>query len=121
MPLIALGIGLLGRDSTAPWLPWSYALVFIASGASVAGSAIARTGYLLDVAPAAQRPLYLGFTNTVFGLVRFGSLVSGLIVDRIGFGALFVVSASFYGLALLLSLTTMAEPRVEKELAAQEA
>jgi MFS family permease len=112
MPLIALALGMLGGPvEGAPWLPWAYALVFVASGASLAGVGIARTNYLLDVAPAAQRPLYLGFTNTVFGLARFGSLVNGLIVDWAGFETLFIVSAGFYGLALLLSLTTMAEPR----------
>ena len=112
MPLIALGIGLLGKGMpvAVPWLSWAYALVFATSGAFVAGSNIARTGYLLDVAPPARRSLYLGFTNTLLGMAQFAALASGLIVDWAGFAVLMILSACLYGLALVLSFT-MAEPR----------
>ena len=112
MPLIALGIGLLGSRTSAavPLLSWVYALVFVVSGAFVAAAGIARTGYLLDVAPAAQRSLYLGFSNTLLGVIRFGALASGLIVDWAGFSVLMALSAGFYGLAFVLALV-MPEPR----------
>ena len=114
MPLIALGIGGLGRGaSSAPWLSWAYALVFMASGSYAAASLIARTGYLLDVTPPAQRSLYLGFSNTILGVVRFAAMVSGLIADWAGFAVLMIVSACFYGLALLLSFA-MIEPRASE-------
>jgi MFS family permease len=115
MPLVALGIGWLGGGTPAavPWLSWAYALVFMVSGAYVAGGGIARTGYLLDVTPPAQRPLYLGFSNTLLGVVRFAAMASGLLVDWAGFAALMVVSASFYGAALLLSFA-MVEPRASE-------
>ena len=76
----------------------------------MAAGNIARPGYLLDIAPPAQRPLYLGFTNTLFGVARFATLASGLIVDWAGFNVLLVISACFYGLSLLFSLI-MVEPR----------
>jgi MFS family permease len=112
VPLIALGIGLLGSMSTAaaPWQPWAYALVFLVSGISVAASGIARTGYLLDIAPPAQRPFYMGFTNTLRGMTQFAALASGLLVDWAGFAALMVVSACFYALALVYTFV-MPEPR----------
>ena len=96
--------------ATVPWRSWAYALVFVVSGISVAASNIARNGHLLDLAPAAQRPLYLGFTNTLRGLAQFAALASGLIVDWAGFAVLMILSACFYGLAMACSLV-MSEPR----------
>ncbi len=111
-PLIALSIGLLGTvtEVVIPSLSWVYALVFVVSGAFGAASNIASKGYLLDVAPPAQRPLYLGFANTLLGITRFAALASGLFVDWAGFAALMILSACFYGLALLFAIV-MPEPR----------
>ena len=114
MPLIALGIGRLGSGAAAAsWLSWAYALVFMFSGAYMAGGGIARTGYLLDVTPPAQRSLYLGFSNTILGVIRFAALVSGLIADWAGFAVLMLLSACFYGLSLVLSFV-MTEPRASE-------
>jgi hypothetical protein len=111
MPLIALGIGWLGSGpAAAPWLRWAYALVFLVWGAYMAGAMIARTGYMLDVTPPAQRSLYMGFGNTLLGLMRFAAMASGLLADWAGFAVLMIVSASFYGLSLLLTFA-MPEPR----------
>ena len=55
MPLVALGIGQLGSSAPAPWLSWAYALVFVLSGAYMAGAMIGRTGYLLDVTQGMDR------------------------------------------------------------------
>ena len=112
MPLLAISIGALGSGSlqAAGWLAGLYTLVFVASGAYATGSAIGNMGYLLDIAPPAQRPLYLGFTNTVFGIGIFTSSLGGLIVDWAGFATVLALSAGFYGLALFFSLL-MSEPR----------
>lgn len=118
VPLIALGIGLLGNRPAAavPLLSWAYALVFVVSGIFAAASNIASKGYLLDVAPSAQRSLYLGFANTLLGIARFAALASGLLVDWAGFAVLMILSACFYGLALAFS-SMMPEPRVSGILA----
>jgi len=121
MPLVALGIGWLGErtPAAAPWLSWAYGLVFAVFGAYMAGAMIARTGYMLDVIPPAQRSLYMGFGNTLLGVVRFAAMASGLIADWAGFAVLMGLSASFYGLSLLLSFV-MIEPREAKERPAHE-
>ena len=102
--------GLGGGAQAAPWLSWAYMLGFIFSGSYVAAAGIARTGYLLDVTPPAQRSLYLGFNSTLLGVVRFAALISGLIADWAGFAVLMGVAACFHGLALLLAFL-MIEPR----------
>jgi len=111
-PILALMFGWL--DSAAPastaWLTYAFALVFLAAGMFGPGSAMGLTNYLLDVAPDEQRPLYLAFTNTLFGLARFMGLLGGLIVDWAGFDILFGAAAIFYLIAFLLSIR-LAEPR----------
>ncbi len=112
MPLTALGLGRLGATNPAllTGLAYIYPVVFIAGGAFGSGSAIGNTNYLLDIAPPAQRSLYLGFTNTLFGVGIFTSALGGLIVDWAGFDVLLLVSVLFYLVAGLLSLRLI-EPR----------
>jgi MFS family permease len=112
IPVIALAIGRLGagNPSLLPWLSYLYIAVFAASGAFGAGSTTGNMSYLLDIAPHTQRALYVGFTNTLFGIGVFTSSLGGLIVDWAGFTTLMAIAALFYVLALFLSLR-MAEPR----------
>ena len=112
LPLLAL---LLGGWATRvpgaiPWLTYAYATIFVVGGAVRASSIIGYTEYLLDLAPAPQRTLYLGFTSTVLGLGTFSAMLGGPIVDLAGYPAVMVFAALFYGLALALSLS-LAEPR----------
>jgi len=111
-PILALVFGWLHSAAPAStvWLSYAFALVFLAAGMFGPGSAMGLTNYLLDVAPDEQRPLYLAFTNTLFGLARFAGVLGGLIVDWVGFNVLFGAAATFYLTAFVLSLT-LAEPR----------
>jgi len=114
MPVCALGIGALYKavPDSRLWLAWGFAAVFGAAGAFSSGSSIGNINYLFDIAPPKQRALYLGFTNTIFGIGIFSSVLGGLIVDWAGFTVLLSLSAVFYGVAFLLSMT-MAEPRTQ--------
>ncbi len=105
IPLSALGVGLLAAHQATlpPWLPYLYTLVFIAYGAFSAASAIGGMNYLLDIVPSAERSLYLGFNSTIFGIVRFSALASGLIVDWVGYREVILVGACFFALSLILS------------------
>ena len=46
-----------------------------------------------------ERPLFLGFTNTLFGVVRVALMFSEVIVERAGFAVLLWMSTGFYVLA----------------------
>ncbi len=111
MPLVALVVGLL-REAVdgMPWVGYLFTLVFIAAGAFGTGSGIGNMNYLLDIAPPRRRPLYLGFTNTLFGIGIFTSALGGVIAEWAGFTALMVIAAVLYAAALSLSLM-MVEPR----------
>lgn len=112
-PVMALAVVAILRAAPASvaWLPYAYALIFIVMGAFSAGSGIGITNYLLDVAPDAERPLYLAFNNTLFGLLRFSAALGGVLMDQAGFAALQGVTAAAGGVALVLAFS-LSEPRV---------
>jgi MFS family permease len=110
-PLIALLIGAaysyLPRQDTTFLL---FGLVFAFVGAFRMASKIAHTNYLLEIAPAHDRPIYLGFANTALGVTVLATGLSGLIVDLAGYGFLFAVALAFFGLTGIFSLGLI-EPR----------
>jgi MFS family permease len=121
VPVTALGIGLLAarRTPVPSWLPYLYTLVFVAYGAFSTASIIGGMNYLLDIIPSAERSLYLGFNSTIFGIVRFSALASGLIVDWAGYRVLIVIGACFFALSLVLSYNlseSRAIPNTGKEI-----
>jgi MFS family permease len=112
MPLAALFIPLLvgWQPSMAAYVPSAFAIVFALSTIFQMGLMIGYHNYLLDIAPAEDRPLYIGLANTLTGLTMLASAVGGLIVDLAGLVVLFWVAAAFYAAALLLA-GRLREPR----------
>jgi len=116
IPLLALTVGFLIRRSPAEalWPAYAFGLVFMAMGASGSGSMIAGMSYLLDIVPDSERPLYLGFNSTLFGIARFSALASGFLVDWVGFRAVTAVALGFCVLSLVMSFG-LADPAVRSE------
>jgi MFS family permease len=111
-PLVALLIPLLasGQPSVAVHAPRAFAAVFVLSSIFQMGLTIGYHNYLLDIAPAEDRPLYIGLANTLTGLTLLASAVGGLIVDLAGLAVLFWVAVAFYAGSLLLA-GRLREPR----------
>ena len=112
MPVTALLSGVLVRAApgTTPMLGYAFTLVFIASGVFINATGISSLNYLLDLAPASLKPLYIGFTNTLMGVGMFTTALGGLIVDWAGFDAVMIISACCYAAAIGFSLLLI-EPR----------
>ncbi len=113
IPLTALSIGPLtdlwpGLGELAPSL---FALVFVLSGGYKSGAMIGSLNFLLEIAPPDDRPIYIGFTNTILGIALLASSVGGLIVDITGFSVLFSLALAFYAVAFFLTLG-LQEPRI---------
>jgi len=66
IPVLALVIPRIVTNPTL--LAWAYGLVFLASNASMACSLPGWASYILEWAPEAERPIYMGLTNTINGL-----------------------------------------------------
>jgi len=65
---------------------------------------VAAQSLLLDLAPPAERSLYLGFTNSLLGVALLATGLSGVVVARLGFPALLVVAVTAHLLALRSAL-----------------
>lgn len=118
IPLIAMSIVPLADllPGLREFTSGLFALVFIVSGGSKAGAMMGNMNFLLEIAPADDRPLYIGLTNTILGIALLASSVGGLIVDLVGFTVLFSLALAFYALALFLTLK-LQEPRYEVQAA----
>ncbi len=57
---------------------------------------IGQVNFVLEIAPPAERPTYLGLINTALGVVTFTLAMGGLIVDLAGYHALFLLAAFFF-------------------------
>jgi hypothetical protein len=77
-------------------------IVFLAA-AGGAGMALGTNSYLLEHAPAADRPLYLGTVNTFTAPLAFTPVLGGVIVEAAGYRLAFLLSALASAFALFLA------------------
>lgn len=112
VPLLALLIPHLSGLFSPESLGYLFSFVFVFLGSHTAGAGIGNINFLLEISPTAERPIYLGFTNTLLGMALLASAVGGVIVEVAGFGILFSLTLAFYALATGLSLT-LRDPREE--------
>jgi hypothetical protein len=83
---------------------WWLVPVFIINGLRQAGIDVAGQSLLLEIAPQTDRSLYLGFTNTVLGVVLFIASFSGLVVEVFGLPVFLGITLLTYGVAVYTSL-----------------
>lgn len=107
MPIIALVFGLL-PPSAALGLP--FGVMFIVSGITRTAANISYPSYLLEIAPASERSLYIGFTNTMLGIATFIPVIGGVLLDLFGFRAVLFLGLAISALAWWLA-RGMVEPR----------
>jgi MFS family permease len=69
-----------------------FSLVFILSGLALGASRIVNTNMLLTIAPPAERAVYVGFLNTILGVVIFVPVLGGVMIDLAGFLSIFITS-----------------------------
>jgi MFS family permease len=97
-------------DAPDQLVAYLFVPVFALMGIYETGIGIGSVNLTLEVAPAHDRAIYIGLTNTVLGIAYISTAVSGLIVDFMGYGGVFAL-----GLGLLLvaswALWRMRDPR----------
>jgi hypothetical protein len=72
------------------------------------------SNFLLELVPGDERPLYLGLSNTLMGIIVLLSGLGGLVVDVFNFTGLFVLSLALCLGAYALA-TGLPEPRDQLE------
>lgn len=103
VPLTAIVISLFEGLVDNGVLFTSFAAVFVLSGLALGGARIVNNNMLLTIAPPTERPTYIGFLNTLLGIVIFVPVIGGAVVDTLGFGVLFVASFLVTMLGMLAS------------------
>jgi len=78
--------------------------VFLLAGSSNSGRTIGLMALLLDIAPDQERASYVGLVNTVLGFVSFLPIAAGAIIDRVGFGPIFLTTTLLLLLGYLVTL-----------------
>lgn len=106
--VILMNLSLLQVQSF--WLPYLALPLFFLNGAVWPARILTGSNFLLELAPEAERPLYLGLSNTLMGVVALISGLGGLVVDLLGFAGLFIVTLGLYLIGYLLA-TGLPEPR----------
>lgn len=102
--MVLLLVGLAATVGVAGWAAaWWLVPVFIVNGLRQSGIDIAAQSLLLEIAPETDRSLYLGFTNTVLGVVLFVASFSGVVVELFGLPAFLVLTLVTYGIAIYTS------------------
>jgi MFS family permease len=88
----------------------SFALVFVFYGLQTSADIIGSYNYVMELAPALERAIYIGFANGLAGLVYLLSPAAGALVDAFGFRPLFLFAGSCAMIATYLSFR-LVEPR----------
>lgn len=88
--ILVAALNLLRLDGT--WLPYLAMPLFALDGAMRPAVVLTGSNFLLELVPEDERPLRLGFSNSLMGIAVLLSGLGGLIVDLLGFASLFGVS-----------------------------
>lgn len=92
------------------WLPYLALPLFFLDGATRPAQELAGSNFLLELVPEGERSLYLGFSNTVMGIVIILSGLGGLVVDALGFAGLFALALGLCACGYILA-RGLPEPR----------
>ncbi|MCP4539221.1 MAG: MFS transporter [Chloroflexi bacterium] len=92
------------------WLPYLALPLFFLNGAIRPAQVLSGSNFLLELVPEDERPLYMGLSNTLMGIIVLISGVGGLVVDFVGFAGLFAISLMFYLLGYVFA-SGLPEPR----------
>jgi MFS family permease len=108
-PLLAAGSG----GGASEWSYMGFGLVFVLIGFASGAGRVINNNLLLDIAPAAERPTYIGFLNTVLGLATLVPIAGGSLVDGVGFEPVFALAAALAVLAFAVTFGLSAVRREE--------
>jgi hypothetical protein len=99
LTLLARPLALSANAATIWLIP-----VFMLVGIRGSGLGVATNSLLLEIAPEEERSLYLGFTNSLLGVVLLLTGLSGVVIALFGLQALVLITLAAHAIAMALSL-----------------
>jgi MFS family permease len=110
------GLGSIIIALFAPSIVWFY-LVFALAGMSIVSIWTTAMAMTVDFGKESERPLYIGLSNTLIAPATFAApILGGLIADTWGYAPMFITSAFFGVITILILLIFVREPRVIKDI-----
>jgi len=94
----------------APSLAW-FRLVYLFLGVNLGTEIMARYNMSIEYGPARQRSTYVGLMNTALAPFYLSGMVGGMIIEWLGFGAVFALGALFSVAGLLFLVYRVVDPR----------
>lgn len=110
-PLIALGLSCVGSGVPGVVLMYAYAVVFILVGAQANSVMAGFVNYVLELAPAERRSMYIGCANTLGSVSLAAPLLGGWMLDAGGSWPLLFTAAAASPVAGLILSLRLVEPR----------
>lgn len=99
-PLFALAAHLMNGG----WMVQAYPFVYVTLGVVNSTWMLGFFNYLLEIAPAGMRPLYVGLGNTIMGLLTLAPIVGGWLLEATSYTTLFGLTAALAALGFLFTL-----------------
>ena len=99
-PLFALVVHLVG----GAWLVQAYPLVYVGLGVMNSTIMLGFSNYLMEIAPDANRPSYIGLCNTIVGVTAVAPTLGGWLLASTSYTTLFGLTALIVAIGFLLSL-----------------
>jgi hypothetical protein len=98
-----------------------YPLLFGLLGAFEASVMLGFFNFVLEIAPAGQRPIYIGLTNTISGLLIVMPLAGGWVLQATSFPVLFALTAAvtLAGVIVALRLPNPRSSQITSQLVNQ--
>ncbi|HEY3380021.1 MAG TPA: MFS transporter [Armatimonadota bacterium] len=111
VPLTALLAGVLAaHDATTRVLYLTFGVTFFGYGGLLGGTWMGVTNFLLELAPAHDRPAYIAVTNALNIPAIILPLLGGLLLRPLGYTVIFLIAAAFLLYAAILT-RHLVEPR----------
>jgi MFS family permease len=108
---LAALLALIARQ--APWGTAGYGAVFFLVGLASSAIMLASFTFIVDFAPAEQRPTYIGLATVAQAPFAFGApLLGGVIADHAGYPAVFTLTTVLAAAGALIILLSIVDPRM---------
>jgi MFS family permease len=101
-PLTALALSWAGAGPGAATIT-IYAWIYVVIGVVRSGGMLGFMNYVLELAPAGQRPTYIGLFNTISGVLVLLPTAGGFLLGVTSYNVLFALTAAVLAVGYLLS------------------
>ena len=100
-PLFALVVHLVNGG----WVVRAYPFVYVTLGVVESAWMLGFFNYLMEVAPDDTRPIYIGLSNTIMGVLTLAPAVGGWLLEVTSYAVLFGVTVVLVALGFVLALS----------------